>query len=321
MACDMRSQPRSETKKKLFGSQNVIYITGPFVACFQLKTRLYAMNRIFSFLSLALLPALLLSTPCRAQQNTPATPELAFAGGEHLVYAVSYKMGMVNSDVAEVVINTSLQQVGQRTLYRIEGTGKTHSFFNWFFDLNDTYISRLDATSLRPADLQVEIREGTYRVSQRYQYDWAARQVTTSHYNHKRADTSRHTMSLTDGSFDALALFFNLRCQNIESFTPGENRTLNLVLTDTIRTIRYSFVKRENKTIKGLGKFRTLRFVCQLATSSGESFEDGSEFTLWISDDANKIPIYIESPIRVGSIRGRLINAEKLKYPLESMIK
>ena len=75
------------------------------------------------------------------------------------------------------------------------------------------------------------------------------------------------------------------------------------------------------RNIKGVGKFRTLKFVCELATSSGESFKDGSEFYLWISDDLNKIPLYLESPIRIGSVRVRLLDASNLKYPLTSKIK
>lgn len=259
-------------------------------------------------------------SPGYMEAQDTSTRELAFAGGEHLVYAVSYKVGIVHTDVAEVVFNTTLEQLGDRRIYRIEANGKTYPFFNWFFDLNDTYVSRVEASTLRPLDLQVEIREGGYRVSSGYQYDWTEGRVRTFFYNHKRADTSRHVMTLRDGSYDALALFFNLRCEDVSQFKSGENRTLSMVLEDTIRTIRYRFEGREKKTIKGLGKFKTLKFVCQLATSSGESFKDGSEFTLWISDDRNKIPLYIESPIRVGSIRGRLLNAEKLKYPLESMI-
>ena len=217
--------------------------------------------------------------------------------------------------MAEVTFQTSLQRLGDQKYYRIEANGKTYPFFNWFFNLNDTYISRLEAETLRPLDLQIEIREGGYRVSSGYRYDWEQGKVSTFFFNHKRADSSHHVMTLQEGSFDALALFFNLRCENIDSFTQGEKRTLHMVLEDTIRTIQYRFVGREKKNIKDLGKFNTLKFVCQLATSSGESFKDGSEFTLWISDDRNKIPLYIESPIRVGSIRGRLLHAEKLKYP------
>ena len=87
------------------------------------------------------------------------------------------------------------------------------------------------------------------------------------------------------------------------------------------RSINYRLAGREVRNIKGVGKFRTLKFVCELATSSGESFKDGSEFYLWISDDLNKIPLYLESPIRIGSVRVRLLDASNLKYPLTSKIK
>ena len=52
-----------------------------------------------------------------------------------------------------------------------------------------------------------------------------------------------------------------------------------------------------------------------------ELFKDGSEFTIWISDDRNKIPLYLESPIRVGSVRVRLLNVSNLKYPFSSKVK
>ncbi|MDE7005558.1 MAG: DUF3108 domain-containing protein, partial [Alistipes sp.] len=53
----------------------------------------------------------------------------------------------------------------------------------------------------------------------------------------------------------------------------------------------------------------------------GYSFTDGTVFTIWISDDENKIPLYIESPVRVGSINAYISGYKNLKYPLESLIK
>lgn len=140
----------------------------------------------------------------------------------------------------------------------------------------------------------------------------------TSFRNHKNPTATLKTMPLTEGSFDAVALFFNLRCEDAAKFRPGEKHTLEMVLEDTIRRINYRLAGREVRNIKGVGKFRTLKFVCELPTSSGESFKDGSEFYLWISDDLNKIPLYLESPIRIGSVRVRLLDASNLKYPLTS---
>lgn len=45
-----------------------------------------------------------------------------------------------------------------------------------------------------------------------------------------------------------------------------------------------------------------------------DSFEEGSEFFVWISDDGNKVPVFLESPLRVGSVRARLVEYGGLMY-------
>lgn len=245
----------------------------------------------------------------------------AFGDGEKLVYAVSYKVSFVNTDVAEVSFHTTFNSSKETPVYKIEANGKTYPFYKWFFDLNDTYTSTLDSVTLRPVELKTELREGKYRYSSRFDYDWEEGKVHTAYRNHKNPDSTYKSLNLSEGSYDALALFFNLRCADISELeATGGSGSMKLVLEDTIRTIGYRFLGRENKHIRGTGKFRTLKFRCQMATSTGESFEDGDEFTLWVSDDKNRIPIYVESPIRVGSIRARLIEWKNLRYPLDSKI-
>ena len=66
---------------------------------------------------------------------------------------------------------------------------------------------------------------------------------------------------------------------------------------------------------------KLLKFACQIGTSEGYSFTDGTEFTVWISDDKNLIPLYIESPVRIGSVQAYISGYHGLKYPLSSKIK
>ena len=70
-----------------------------------------------------------------------------------------------------------------------------------------------------------------------------------------------------------------------------------------------------------MGKFPTLKFACQLGPSEVFTFTDGTEFIIWISDDSNLIPLYIESPIRVVRIQAYISHYAGLKYPLDSKIK
>ena len=256
-----------------------------------------------------------------AQIGGTVPVEHAFAHGEELEYAVSYKVSFVNTDVAGVTFRTTLGDYGGRRAYTVDAHGVVYPFYKWFFDLNDQYVSTLDSATLRPLELRSEIREGKYRYSTRFVYDWDSRVVNNTFRNHKNPDSNHKRLDLSDGSYDALASFFNLRCADLTGIERSGSSLMNLVLEATIRPIRCRFLGREVKNIRGTGKFRTLKFRCELATSTGESFEDGSEFTIWISDDRNRIPLYVESPIRVGSIRARLISWKNLKYPLDSKIK
>jgi hypothetical protein len=49
-------------------------------------------------------------------------------------------------------------------------------------------------------------------------------------------------------------------------------------------------------------------------------FEGGERMTIWVTDDENHIPIRIESPIIVGSIKVDMKSYEGLRHPLSSII-
>ena len=76
----------------------------------------------------------------------------------------------------------------------------------------------------------------------------------------------------------------------------------------------FTYHGREVREVRGLGRVNTLKFSCQLVNDVVDSFEEGSEFFVWISDDGNKVPVFLESPLRVGSVRARLVEYGGLMY-------
>lgn len=66
------------------------------------------------------------------------------------------------------------------------------------------------------------------------------------------------------------------------------------------------------------GKFRAIKFKPLLV--KGTLFQGGEKMTVWVSDDPNHIPLRIESPIVVGSIKVDMMQYRNLRYPLSSMI-
>lgn len=255
---------------------------------------------------------LLLATGAAAQLYHP---------GEELHYRVSYKAKLFpNTEVASVEVATSEETLDGETVCKVVGRGRTLPTYRWFFGLDDLYTIYVDPVSLRTVRFESDIHEGDYTFRSSYVYDWERMQVATEWS--KRTDPAKSKeMELSERSMDAISLFFNMRSSDADSFAPGEQRTLQMVLEDTVRCLSYRFIGREVKKIRSQGKFRTLKFACQLGTSEGYSFTDGTEFSIWISDDENKIPLYLESPIRVGSICAYISEYKGLKYPLTSKMK
>lgn len=262
----------------------------------------------------------LFSTICALACCAPLFAQL-YQPGEVLDYRVSYKAKMFpNTEVGSVRMTTEEVEEQGRKYYKVVGLGRTLPTYRWFFNLEDTYTVHVDPQTLRPVRFESDIREGDYTFASTYDYDWERSEVRTRWHKRKNPEKSR-TLTLTPESMDAISLFYNLRAASAEDFEAGEPRVLQMVLEDTIRHLRYRYLGREQKKIRNMGKFKTLKFDCQLGTSEGFSFTDGTVFTIWISDDENKIPLYMESPVRIGSICAYISDYKGLKYPMKSRIR
>jgi hypothetical protein len=243
-----------------------------------------------------------------------------YVPGEELIYRVSYRAKLVpNTEVASVVVRTTETTLEGKPVYNVFGYGKTLATFRWFFSLDDRYNIWIDTTSLRTVRFTSDIHEGSYTFRSQFNYDWDAKQVATR-WQKRQAEEKQKSLPLTDVSMDAVSLFFNMRSADISDYRVGEQHELQMVLEDTIRYLKYRFEGREEKKIRNFGRFRTLKFACQIGTSQSYSFTDGSEFFIWLSDDQNRIPLQLESPIRVGSVNAYISEVKGLRYPLSSKI-
>ena len=241
--------------------------------------------------------------------------------GEKLYYRAAYRAMLVpNTEVGEVSVVTTSEMLDGREVYRVTGNGRTLPFYRWAFDMNDTYRTWVDKQTLLPQRFESDLKEDDYTFRSCYTYDWKAMKVYTWAQSRKDAPRER-VMTLTPGSLDAVSLYFSLRSADLKSFREGEELLLDMILEDSIRQLRYRYIKRETIKVPKLGEFDTMKFACTIGSSEEFSFTDGSEFFIWITNDENKIPVMLSSPVRVGEVRLYINRYEGLHYPLTSKVK
>jgi hypothetical protein len=241
--------------------------------------------------------------------------------GEVLSYRVSYKAKLFpNTEVATVDVRTTLDTLDGRPHYKVHGRGVTMPAFRWFFTVDDSYYIWADTLDSRTTRFASDIREGSYTFRSEYRYD-RANGVVNTRWQKKQLPEQSKMMQISEQGMDPVSLYFNLRSVDLNSFREGEYRKLDMVLEDTIRHLRYRYIGRENLKVPRMGRFDTMKFACTIGSSEEFSFTDGTEFFIWITNDENKIPVMLASPVRVGEIRAYLRRYEGLKYPLSSKIK
>ena len=82
--------------------------------------------------------------------------------------------------------------------------------------------------------------------------------------------------------------------------------------------LKIKFLGKEIVKTK-LGRFSCLKF--RPLVEEGRVFKEEEDMTIWISDDANKVPIRVKSDLLVGSINMDLVEYENLVGPLNEVKK
>lgn len=275
------------------------------------------MKRLIPILA-AMVAVVCAPMPTRAQDSGA---EIPFGDGECLYYNVSYR--------AKLIPPINMMRVGLRTLavnfagrphFHIIGNGKTTGAAGGIFELNDTYHAWLDAGTLLPSRMTSDLNENDYRYKATYNYNWNAMTVSNVRRRSTWSADRYATIPLFENSGDALSLFFRLRDIDSSTLSPGRTYPLRLVLDEDSKPIVFKYIGRDNIKIRRVGTFRALKFTCTMATSDGATYEEGMTFTIWVSDDENRIPLLVDCPIRVGRVNVTLAGGYNVVHPLTSKI-
>jgi hypothetical protein len=114
-----------------------------------------------------------------------------------------------------------------------------------------------------------------------------------------------------------ISAIYYARNINFDKYKPGDKIPFNMFLDDKVYNIYIRYVGKEIVETK-FGKFRAIKFMPLLI--KGTMFEGGEKMTVWVSDDGNKVPLRIDSPISVGSIKVDMVEYKNLRYNFTSLI-
>ena len=93
----------------------------------------------------------------------------SFKPGEKLTYRLSY--GLLDAGEAILTVDKTTKKVRGRELWKVRGTGRTISAFEWFYKVNDVYETFVEKESVQPRKFLRDVHEGGFKLDHEYNFD------------------------------------------------------------------------------------------------------------------------------------------------------
>ncbi|HEY0976736.1 MAG TPA: DUF3108 domain-containing protein [Flavobacteriales bacterium] len=226
----------------------------------------------------------------------------AFQAGEKLKYVLHY--GFVNAGEAELELKESATDIQGRKILHAVGIGRSVGAFKTFYKVDDRYESYFDKDGVFPWLFARRVDEGGYTFSQDYLYNQHRRQVTTQ--KQVTHDVPAHVQ-------DMISAFYFARTIDFSKAKEGDEFTIDCFMDDEYWPLRMKYIGKETIKLRN-GKYRTMKF--QPIVQEGRVFKSNDDLNVWITDDANHIPVLVQAKILVGSIKMELSDYSGLANPI-----
>lgn len=229
-----------------------------------------------------------------------------FNAGEQITFNVFYAVAGIYVNAGTANFTLTLDKINNKTCYHVVGDGKSNPSYDWIFKVRDRYESYFDTVNLQPLKFIRNVDEGGYKTHENITFN----QETNT------AITTSGVFKVPNCVQDVLSAVYYARNIDFSKYNVGDKIPFSMFLDNEVYDLYIRYLGKETIKTK-YGKFKAIKFKPLLV--KGTIFEGGEKMNVWVSDDANHVPIRIESPIVVGSIKIDMMQYKNLRYPLSSL--
>lgn len=231
----------------------------------------------------------------------------AFQSGERLIYRVYYNMAMLWISAGEAQFSVKTESLCHKKTFHFIGEGHTLKAYEWFYKVSDVYESYVDSESLQPMHFIRQVNEGGYRIDNNVYF----------HHDKHIAITTGGNYNIPTCIQDVLSAIYYARNIDYNKYAAGTKIPFNMFLDNKVYPLFIRYLGKEIITTR-YGTFKTIKFKPLLI--NGTIFSGGEKMTVWVSDDENHVPLRVDTPITIGSIKVDLIGYQHLRHPFRSLI-
>ncbi|MBO7637252.1 MAG: DUF3108 domain-containing protein [Paludibacteraceae bacterium] len=244
--------------------------------------------------------------------------EPAFKVGEVAVYNIYYNLGFVWIHAGDVEFSVKNVKENGVDHFYLQLAGYTIRSFDSFYRIRDTFHVSVTKDSLLPCNYREVKHEDTYFCDRRYHYNFDSTPKVYCDFNRKGVK-SKDTLDMAAGVYDLLTICYRFRSLDMSQVKVGDSFPFKMLYDKDTYNLGLTYKGVENIKLRNKTKHNALKFMPKLIT--GDLFKKEDDMVIYVSNDENHVPLYIEAKIKVGSVKVMLNSVKNTKYPFTSQIK
>ncbi len=217
-----------------------------------------------------------------------AVAPVPYGPGEKLVFSIDY--GPINAGEGILEVRSVVETDGH-ACYLIESRAQSNRFFSAFYMVRDKVVSHIDVQRLFSRYYAKRLREGDYRKNVEVRFDQDA---AKAHYADGRV------FDTPPAIHDELSAFYYARTLDLQ---PGKTYSVNAHSSRKNYPLQVLVHGRERVKVPA-GEFDCL--VVEPVLEGEGLFQHEGKLTIWMTDDARKMPVLMKTKVKVGSIDAAL---------------
>ena len=250
---------------------------------------------------------LLIVSPIKAGDEFCGLHNASYQAGEKIGYTIYYSALGIFFNAGNATFTTSLDKINNHIAYHFVGDGNSNSKYDWIFKVRDKYESYVDTSTLQPLKFIRNVNEGGYKIYENVTFNSQA----------NTAITTKGVFKIPNCIQDVLSAIYYARNIDFSKYKPEDKIPFSMFLDNQVFNLYIKYLGREVVKTR-YGTFKAIKFKPLLV--KGTMFSGGEKMEVWVTDDANHIPIRIESPIVIGSVKVDMMQYSGLRNPLSSLI-
>lgn len=249
--------------------------------------------------------------------NISAQSGKNFLSGEKVVFDAWYNWGFIWLHAGEAMFKTSDTVFNHEPAYKLHATGITFKGYDKFFKVRDTFTSIVTTHEMNPLFFERNTNEGSYSAEIRYSFDYEANMVHGEKVKPGKA-TKKASYILPENTKDMLSVIYYLREIDFSGLKEDDKIFINMVVDNEMWELYVRYQGKKVVKLKSGRKFRCL--VLSPLLLEGSVFSGGEGMKIYVTDDRNRLPVYIESKVLIGKVKASMKEVHNMKYAFTSEV-